>query len=62
MAADAAIHGIFNPMVYIVKFTFVDWLQLNLVTESASGSVDGRVRGHDGKRSDYSDRLTSLTV
>ena len=47
MAADAAIHGSFNPMVYIVKFIFAGWLQLNLITESASGSVDGRVRGHE---------------
>ena len=49
MAADAAIHGSFNPMVYIVKFIPVGWLHLNLVIEFASGSVDGRVRGQDEK-------------
>ena len=47
MAADAAIHGSFNSMVHIVKFIFIGWLQSNLVTEPASGSVDGRVRGHE---------------
>ena len=62
MAADAAIHGSFNPMVYSVKFIFVGWLQLNLVTESASGSVDGRVRGQDEKGSIYSDSVTNLTA
>ena len=30
-------------MVYIIKFIFIGWLQLNLVTES----VDDRLRGHD---------------
>ena len=49
MAANAAVHGSFNPMVYIVKFILVGWLQLNFVTKSASRSVDGRVRGHDEK-------------
>ena len=53
MAANAAIHGSFNPMVYIVKFIFAGWLQLNLITESASGSVDGRVRGHDEKGREF---------
>ena len=62
MAANAAIHGSFNPMVYIVKFIVVSWLQLNLGTESASGSVDGRVRGHDEKGSGYSDSVTKLTA
>ena len=47
MAANAAVHGSFNPMVYIVKFILVGWLQLNFVTKSASRSVDGRLRGHD---------------
>ena len=49
MAANAAVLGSFNPMVYIVKFILVGWLQLNFVTKSASRSVDGRVRGHDEK-------------
>ena len=62
MAADAAIHGSFNPMVYSVKFNFVGWLQLNLDTEFASGSVDGRVRGHDEKGRIYSDCATKLTA
>ena len=62
MAADAAIHGSFNSTVYSVKFIFVGWLQLNLVTESASGSVDGRVRGHDDKGRFYSDSVTKLTA
>ena len=53
MAADAAIHGSFNHMVYMTKFIFVGWLQLNLVTEFASGSVDGRVRGHDEKGREF---------
>jgi hypothetical protein len=47
MAADAAIHGSFNLMVCIVKFKVIGRLKLNLINESASGSVDGRVRGHD---------------
>ena len=38
-------------MVHIVKLIFVGWLELNLVTESASVSVDGRVRSHDEKES-----------
>ena len=62
MAANAAIHGNFNLMVYIVKLEFVDWLSFNLVIEFASGSVDGRVRGHDEKGSVYSDCVTKLTV
>ena len=62
MAADAAIHASFSPMVYTVKFNFSGWLQLNLVTESASGSVDGRVRGHDEKGSIYSDYGTKLSA
>ena len=41
---------------------FVGWLQLNVVTASASGSVDGRVRGHDEKGSFYSDRATKVTA
>ena len=61
MAADAAIHGSFNPMVYIVKFILVGWLQLNFVTKSASRSVDGRVRGHDEKGRAYSGNITKLT-
>ena len=62
MAADAAIHGSLNPVVYSVKFIFVDWVQLNLNAESAAGSVDGRVRGHDEKGSFYSDRATKVTA
>ena len=36
-------------------FTGNTRLQLNVVTESASGSVAGRVRGHDEKGSVYSE-------
>ena len=62
MAAEAAIHGSFNPMVFIEKFNFFGWLQLNLDAESAADSVAGRVRGHDEKGSGYSDSLTKLTA
>ena len=62
MAADAVIHGSLNPVVYSVKVILVGWLQLNVVTASASGSVDGRVRGHDEKGSFYSDRATKVTA